>query len=192
MQQRIAQEAARIMADQGLQDPIAASRKAAARLGVGDNRHLPTASQVDQALEEYLRLFGGARHGRQLQDMRETAVQAMKALRRFQPRLTGAVLQGSADRRSPIQLHLFADTPEEVIFTLLEMGIPWKEREKSHRYGDGSRRVYPSFCFRAGDIEMELVVFPLTGLHHPPLAPAEQRPLERAPLERVLALIEES
>jgi len=190
-QQRIAHEAARIMVDQGLQDPMLASRKAAARLGVTDTRHFPTAAQVEQALGDYRRLFGGARQGRQLRRMRETAVEAMRALQRFRPRLTGPVLQGSADSRSPIQLHLFADTPEEVIFALLDMGIPWREREQSHRYGDGSRRSYPSFSFRAGDNEVDLVVFPPSGLHHPPLAPSEQRPLERAPLERVLALLAE-
>ena len=120
-QQRLAHEAARIMADQGLQDPMLASRKAAARLGVGDTRQLPTPAQVEQALEEYRRLFGGIRHSRQLQQMRKTAVEAMQALNRFQPRLTGPVLQGSGDSRSPIQLHLFADTPEDVVFALLEI-----------------------------------------------------------------------
>jgi len=190
-QQRLAQEAARIMADQGLQDPMLASRKAAARLGVGDTRQLPTPAQVEQALAEYRRLFGGIRHSRQLQQMRKTAVEAMQALNRFQPRLTGPVLQGSGDSRSPIQLHLFADTPEDVAFALLEMGIPWQQREKHHRYRDGTRRTYPSFHFRAGDSRVELVVFPPSGLHHPPLAPSEQRPLERAPLERVLALLDE-
>lgn len=191
MQQRIAQEAARIMAEQGLQDPTLASRKAAARLGVGDTRNLPTPTMVEQALEEYRRLFGGSQHNRQLQRMRETAIEAMRAFDRFQPRLTGPVLQGSADSRSPIQLHLFADTPEEVIFALLDMGIPWEQREHFHRYRNGTRRAYPSFHFRAGDTKIELVVFPPSGLHQAPLAPSDQRLLERAPLDRVLALLTE-
>jgi hypothetical protein len=190
-QQRIAYEAARIMVDQGLQDPMLASRKAAARLGVADTRKLPAPPLVEQALEEYRRLFGGPGHHRQLHQMRETAVEAMRALERFQPRLTGPVLQGSADSRSPIQLHLFADTPEEVIFALLEMGIPWEQREHTHRYRDGSRKTYPSFHFRAGDTKIELVVFPPSGLHQAPLAPSEQRLLERARLGQVMALLGE-
>lgn len=190
LQQRVVAEAARLMVEQGLDNPHQACRKAAARLGVRDPRQLPKPDQVDRAVQEYLRLFRGAEHPRELGQLRETALQAMQALEPFQPRLVGPVLQGSADRGSRVQLHLFADTPEEVIFRLLELGIPWREGERTHQYPDGRRRRHPSFRFRAGGSEVELVVFPVAGLRQPPLEPGQQRPLERASrgqLERLLA-----
>ncbi len=190
LQQRVVAEAARLMVEQGLDNPHQACRKAAARLGVRDPRQLPRPDQVDQAVQEYLRLFRGADHPRELALLRETALQAMQALEPFQPRLVGPVLQGSANRGSRVQLHLFADTSEEVIFRLLELGIPWRDGERTHLYPDGRRMRHPSFRFRAGDSEVELVVFPVAGLRQPPLEPGQQRPLERAShaqLERLLA-----
>ena len=135
-------------------------------------------------------MFRGADHRRELGQLRETALQAMRSLAPFRPRLVGPVLQGSADHGSRVQLHLFADTAEEVIFRLLELGIPWRDGERNFLYRDGRRTRHPSFRFRAGDSEIELVVFPVAGLRQPPLEPGQQRPLERASreqLERLLA-----
>ena len=61
MRQRLALEAARIMAEEGVNDYHLAKRKAAVRLGVAGSRNsprnLPRNDEIQQALEEYLRLF---------------------------------------------------------------------------------------------------------------------------------------
>src|SRR3970040_2866930 len=59
LRQHIATDAARIMAEEGVRDFQSAKRKAAARLGLPETRHLPGNDEVDSALQEHLRLFYG-------------------------------------------------------------------------------------------------------------------------------------
>ena len=53
----LAQEAARVMAEHGIRDFLAAKRKAAERLGVVDNSVLPKNTEIEAALAQYQRLF---------------------------------------------------------------------------------------------------------------------------------------
>ena len=63
LRRALAQEAARIMAEHGVQDFLIAKRKAAERLGVEDVAAvLPKNSEIELALAEYQRLFGGESH----------------------------------------------------------------------------------------------------------------------------------
>ena len=117
VQQRLAYEAARIMAEQQLQDIETARRKAAARMGISDSKLFPRPTEIEQALMEYQQLFFGEAHNQRLRGLREAPIQAMEALREFRPRLVGPVLHGTADAGSRVQLHLFADTPEDVAFS---------------------------------------------------------------------------
>src|SRR5690606_37258276 len=85
----IAQEAARLMAEHGIQDYLVAKRKAAERYGVEEGSMLPKNTEVEAALMSYQRLFGGLQHQRSLQEQRRVAVEAMRVLEKFQPRLVG-------------------------------------------------------------------------------------------------------
>ncbi|MBV8341858.1 MAG: hypothetical protein JO173_05695, partial [Gammaproteobacteria bacterium] len=87
----LAQEAARIMAEHGIRDFLIAKRKAAERLGVEDGPALlPKNSEIEAALAEYQRLFGGESHLSALQAQRHAALAAMRYLEEFEPRLVGA------------------------------------------------------------------------------------------------------
>ncbi|UCE89981.1 MAG: hypothetical protein JSW10_03920, partial [Pseudomonadota bacterium] len=54
---RVAQEAARILLHSGTRDFLAAKRKAAERLGMGDMRNLPSNIEIETALGEHQRIF---------------------------------------------------------------------------------------------------------------------------------------
>src|SRR5579872_5054944 len=122
LRRALAQEAARIMAQQGIHDFLTAKRKAADRLGVTDSSVLPRNTEIEAALAEYQRLFDARAHRRSLESQRRAALHAMHWLARFQPRLVGAVLSGTATEHADIQLHLFADRPENVALQLLDHG----------------------------------------------------------------------
>jgi hypothetical protein len=92
MRRALAQEAARIMEEHGVQDFLLAKRKAAERLGNRDDSVLPRNSEIEAALAERQRLFGGETHGARLQLQRRAALTAMRALDSFGPRLVGPVL----------------------------------------------------------------------------------------------------
>ena len=54
----VAQEAARIIVEQGIEDYRLAKTKAAQRLGMSAGGSLPGNSEIEKAVSEYLKLFG--------------------------------------------------------------------------------------------------------------------------------------
>jgi hypothetical protein len=187
----MAYEAARIMVEQGLADFDRARRKAAERTGILDRRSWPSNEAIAEALLTQRRLFRDLSHVRQLEQLRREALGAMGAFKEFSPRLTGPVLDGTGPIDLGIQLYLFAERPEEVVFRLLDQQIPWQERERSLRYRGGERRNHPVFRFFAGETPIELIVLPRAALRNPPLDPATDRPERGADLEDLERLMAE-
>jgi hypothetical protein len=70
LRRALAQEAARVMAEHGIRDFLFAKRKAAERFGVVDGSVLPRNTEIEEALQEYQRLFGGDAHLESLQAQR--------------------------------------------------------------------------------------------------------------------------
>ncbi|MEM9058210.1 MAG: hypothetical protein AAGD86_12085, partial [Pseudomonadota bacterium] len=101
----VANEAARIMAEQGIEDFLTAKRKAAQRLGVTDRGSLPRNTEIEAALAENQRLFAGSTHGDALRGLRETALSAMAMLSDYSPRAVGAVLTCLVTQGSDVDLH---------------------------------------------------------------------------------------
>ena len=80
LRQAVAEEAARVMAEQGIDDFLFAKRKAAERLGVVDASILPRNTEIEAALFARRRLFSGGRHDEAIADLRRAALQAMHFL----------------------------------------------------------------------------------------------------------------
>lgn len=188
--QRLAYEAARIMAEQGEEAFDRARRKAAARLGITDRRALPKNEEIQDALLQHQRLFdpSGARQD-VLHRLRAHALGAMRLFSTFAPRLVGPALRGTGDVAAGIRLYLFADGPELVILILVDQAIPWHERERVLSYPDGRRTPHPAFHFVAGEIPVELVVLPTQALRSPPLDAVTERPEKGADLAEVEQLV---
>jgi hypothetical protein len=189
--ERLAYEAARIVLDQGMDDFDKARRKAAERIGFLDRRHWPTNEAVRDAVLAQRRLFFGKMDEEEIRRLRGAALEAMDQLEPFSPRLVGSALTGALGPHSGIELWLFADRAEDVIFTLVDRRIPWRETERVMRYRNGSRGVHPVFGFLAGDLPVELVVLPRQALRDPPLDPVTERPERGANRREVARLIRE-
>lgn len=188
--QRLAYEAARIMAEQGVVEFDRARRKAAERTGIGDRRCWPNNEEIHEALLAHRRLFEEDRRGSELAALRQQALAAMRALAPFDPRLVGPVLTGSGDASHRVRLHLHADAPEDVVHFLIDQGIPWQQREVWVRYAGGLRRQHPALAFFAGNTPFDLIVLPRDARRNPPLDPVSERPEKGADvlwLERLLA-----
>ncbi|MDE2088502.1 MAG: hypothetical protein KGJ12_00630 [Gammaproteobacteria bacterium] len=190
MRLRIAQEAARIMAEEGVHDFLAAKRKAAARLGAADTRHLPRNTEIEQALIDYQRLFQPDVHAHRLERLRSAALESMRFLDRFDPRLVGSVLSGTANEHSDVNLHLFADTPEDVVLFLMQEHIPFQTSERRLRLTNQSSEMYPVYRFLAGDTPIDLTVFPRAGLRQAPLSAVDGKPMRRASTPALRELME--
>lgn len=192
LRQRIAQEAARILAEEGGRDFLAAKQKARDRLGIAPRAGMPSNIEVEEALRLHQRLFGADRHARHLRRMREAAVQAMRLLAPFSPRLSGPVLTGTAASHSDITLHLLGALPEEVAIFLMDQGIPHETGERRLRMSSREEaEPFPVLRFLAEDLRFELVLFPERRSHQAPLSPVDGRPEARATLREVEALLAE-
>ncbi|MDH5784163.1 MAG: hypothetical protein OEZ16_00975 [Chromatiales bacterium] len=187
----LAQTAARLMAEGGARDFAGAQRKAAEQLGIHHRRNMPRNDEIEEALRQYQQLFQQASQPQALLTLRQTALKAMRLLQPFTPRLVGPVLSGTADRYSPIYLHLFADTAEEVGIFLMGHHIPFEQGERLIFYSKGHEEQRPFYRFVAGEHTLELTIFPAQGLRQPPLSPVDARPQHRASYDEVLRLLED-
>jgi hypothetical protein len=189
MRQAVAEEAARIMREQGVDDYLQAKRKAADRLGVTDASILPRNTEIEAALVAHQRLFAADRHEADLAAMRRSALEAMRLMSDFQPRLVGPVLTGTASAHSEINLHLFSDSPEAVSIRLEERGVPHEVLERRLRYERDRTVSYPALRFVAGRQTVDAVVFPLDGIRQSPCSPVDGKPMRRASAAEVEALL---
>ena len=187
----LAQEAARIMSEQGIDDYLLAKRKAAERLGATDIAVLPKNTEIEAALQAHQRLFEADRHSSVIEAARRTALQAMHLLKQFEPRLVGPVLSGTASAHSEINLHLFAEGAESVALYLMEKEIPHEVSERRFRYEPDRLVSYPVVSFVAGNREIDSVVFPVNGIRQAPASPVDGRPMRRADRAELQALLEE-
>ena len=190
LRRALAQEAARIMAEHGIRDFLLAKRKAAERLGVDERSAvLPKNVEIETALAEYQRLFGGESHVESLYSKRLAALHAMRHLREFEPRLVGSVLSGTATEHSDIQLHLFADYAESVAIKLLDEGIPHEVTEKRVKMNSERVLACPGVRFEIDDQAVEATVFPTDGIRQAPVSPVDGKPMRRATTFEVEALL---
>ena len=190
LRQAVADEAARVMTEQGIDDFLLAKRKAAERLGVVDASILPRNTEIEAALFARRRLFSGGRHEQELADLRRAALQAMRLMADFEPRLVGPVLTGAASAHSEISLHLFAETPESVSIRLEEHGVPHEALERRMRFERDRTVAFPAYRFVAGRRTVDAVVFPLDGIRQAPFSPVDGKPMRRATAAEVQALLQ--
>jgi hypothetical protein len=183
LRRAIAQEAARVMAEHGIQDFRAAKRKAAERFGVAEDGSLPSNAEVEASLLEYQRLFAADTHGVTLRAMRSLAV--------FSPRLVGPVLAGTATPHNDVQLHLFTDQPESVALNLLDRGVGHDLGEHRLRIDAERFQVFPSVQFEIDAQTIDATVFPVDGIRQAPISPVDGRPMRRADASELEALLAE-
>ena len=188
---RVAQEAARLMSEHGIRDFHRAKRKAAERLGILDEQALPRNQEIEQALREHQRLFQADRQPRLLQQRREAAAEAMRFLARFEPRLVGAVLDGTADAHSAVCLHVFSDDPDAVHRHLHEHGMPFETQTRRLRLSRDEQVEFPVLLFAADTLPFDLTVLPHDALRQAPLDRIGEKPMRRATLAAVEALLAE-
>ena len=188
---RLAYEAARIMADQGVGQHERARRKAAERAGVSNKRLWPSNEEIQEALLAHRRLFEGDRQVAGLTRLREQALIGMRNFSRFLPRLVGPVLSGAADGNQAVRLHLFADPAEDVILALLDRHIPWREHEETLRFAGGVRQAHQVLTFYAGETCFVLVVLSPAALRNPPLDPVSERPDKGAAADDVERMLDQ-
>ena len=188
---RVAQEAARLMSEHGIRDFHHAKLKAAERLGIVDTQALPRNQEIEDALRERQRLFDSDSQPVQLKVRREAAVEAMRFLGRYEPRLVGAVLEGTADAHSAVCLHVFSDDLDAVTLFLREHGVRAQLQTRRLRNSRDEQPDYPVLLFAADGLPFDLTVLPRDALRQAPLDRMDEKPMRRASLAAVEELLAE-
>jgi hypothetical protein len=184
----IAATAARIMAEDGIDDFALAKRKAARRLGLPDGQALPRNDEIEEELRAYRALYQADEHSQLIEELRRVAFDAMQALERFNPYLTGPVLKGIASPYAEIDLQLFPDSAKEVEMFLLERNLPFTTQEGRRFAGDRARAVsLISLTWRGAAVR--LAIFDARDERFALKGSQAGRVIERAGISEVSALL---
>ncbi|MBC7787798.1 MAG: hypothetical protein H7Z18_10325 [Methylophilaceae bacterium] len=197
IRQLIAQQAARMMAEEGISDYAYAKKKAGKKLGTSETSHLPTNSEIAEEVKIYQELFFRDEQPEQLKLLRHDALVTMQMLERFNPHLTGSVLDGTAGRYADTHLHLFADSLKEVEMFLLNKKIHFQTNEKSYRkLNDGkrdkkssNRKTVPVFILEGPNGLIKLSVFEFDDMRIATKHAIDGANAERLNIARLTALL---
>jgi hypothetical protein len=186
LRQSIASAAARLMAEEGIEDHGFAKRKAARQLGVSSGEALPTNLEIDAELRAYLALFQDEESTERLLELRKAALEVMEWLAEFRPMLTGAVLDGTAGRHSGIEIDLFADSAKDVEIMLLSSNISYDTADIRHPTPDS-----PETRLRLDHegIPVTLSIYPIDARRRKPRDPHSGRARSRGSIETVSELV---
>jgi hypothetical protein len=165
MREQLAQQAAKLMAEDGITDHAFAKRKAAKQLGASDTQHLPSNQEIDEALHSYRALYQHDSHPDILYQLREEALAAMRLLEPFHPYLTGSVLSGTAGEHSDINLMLYSDDEKAVLLFLLKHNFEFEDGEWIVRIS-GHEETVPSYTLTGETgTQTHIIVLPENAIH---------------------------
>ena len=188
MRARIAAAAARLMAEDGVEDFALAKRKAARQLGAEDTQALPKNEEIEAELRAYQSLYQGEEQRERIRYLRRCALEAMQLLERFRPYLAGPVLSGTAGRYSDIDLQLFTDDGKAVEHFLLSRSIAYDISDERRFAGDQARAVSILRVEWQG-VPLNLAIYTLKEERGILKATLAGRPIERAGIQAVAQLL---
>lgn len=155
LRRSIAVQAARLIAEEGIEDFAFAKRKAARQLGVPE-RDLPSNAEIEEALQEHRSLFWDEEDDERLERMREAALVVMEQLAPFRPYVTGAAVTGLGDAFSEVELEVFADSAKDMELFLLSKGIQYEHSEVRRTGHDAPEAI---LLFECDGVPVRLYVF---------------------------------
>lgn len=197
MRQLIAQAAARMMAEDGIHDYAYAKKKAGRQLGVSESSVLPSNAEIEEEIRLYHEIFNADEQPIALALLRKAALATMQLFERFNPHLTGSVLEGTAGKFGQTDIHLFADSAKEVEMFLLNLQIPFDSSEKAYRLSDKPskdkkdkvRKTVPVFTLETEYGMQKLSVFDVDDMRIATKRSSDGSNAERADIAELKALI---
>ena len=197
LRQLIAQQAARMMAEDGINDFAYAKKKAGKQLGVTESSVLPTNAEIEEEVRLYHNIYNADEQPIELAKLRKAALMTMQIFERFSPHLTGSVLDGTAGKFSQTNIHLFADSAKDVEMFLLNQQIPFESSEKSFRISDKPskdkkkkvRKTVPVFTLETELGLQKLSVFDVDDMRVAVKRTADGSNADRADISDLQALI---
>jgi hypothetical protein len=197
MRQLIAQQAARMMAEDGIHDYAYAKKKAGRQLGVSENSVLPSNAEIEEEIRLYHEIYNADAQPLELTKLRQAALMTMQLFEKFNPHLTGSVLDGTAGKFAQTNIHLFADSAKEVEMFLLNQQIPYESSEKAYRVSDKAskdkkekvRKSVPVFTLETELGLQKLSVFDIDDMRVATKSPSDGSNAERMDIAALKQLL---
>lgn len=159
----IAQEAARLMREEGISEYYNAKRVAARRLFGKEASalryrpsDLPSNGEIRDALLQLTRLHEGELQEERLFAMRLVALDTMEELPSFFPRLIGSVSTGHVRQGSDIDLHVFTDDLAPLLTQLATQRWDFEQKQVTIRAGNTFRDYTHVYIDRGFPIELSV------------------------------------
>ena len=195
VREAIAQLAAQIMYGEQVKQYFTAKHLAAKRI-LGHQgaralryrpRDLPSNGEIKEALLELVRDIEGDQSIRRLFAMRVVGLEAMDQLETFTPRLIGSVATGHVREGSDIDLHVFANDPEDVVTHVRSLGWTFETHHVSiMKHGRAMEFVH---VLVTDVFPIELTVYAPRELRIRPRSSTDGKPIVRLRASAVRALI---
>ena len=187
LRKALAQEAAKIIATEGVRDYQQAKRKACERIGNSDHGSLPSNIEIERAVTSFQRTFLQD-HEAILLHLRSTALEIMHWLQEYSPYLVGPVLEGTASINTTISIHASSDVVEEVASLIECKGVEFKIEERRLKLGKEAS-YFPAIVFFYQECEIEVTVFTLRQQHQIPKSKIKNRSLQRINIKSLEKLL---
>lgn len=188
----IAREAARLMYEDGIKEYRDAKRKAAKHFGpektLSLGSHLPSNAEIHEEVQRLIGVYEGKVLPERLLRLRLLALRYMETLERFSPYLVGSVLSGAVTARSDVDLHIFAESTEEVEEYLNEKGISFEQDVVSIRKG-GEFHEYPHIYIEEEGTIIECSIYPPEDVHKRSKSSITGKPIERISAKKLREVI---
>jgi hypothetical protein len=188
----IACEAARLMYEDGVREYRDAKRKAAKRFGpeqaLSLGSHLPSNAQIH---EEFTRLLQTREEDvlpDRLLKLRLTALSYLELFAEFSPYLVGSVLSGAVTNQSDIDIHLFADSIEEVESLLDRHGIGFETETVAVRKG-GKMADYTHIYLDEDGVVVECSLYTAQERNNRTISSITGKPMQRASWKQLKKII---
>ena len=137
IRRQIAREAARLLLRQEEADVAKARARAAMRLvrETGSDRDLPSFSEIENQVQQLSRVFEPHLHHTRIRDAQMAALDLMRSLSEFSPRLVGDPAFGYIYRGREIRLEVTASSPEEIHEALKKSKIAFVKHKSCSKSG---------------------------------------------------------
>jgi hypothetical protein len=183
----IAYLAARIMAQDGIEDYAQAKRKAARQSGV-TQRQWPSNDEIAVALKQYRSLYQPG-HPWRLRELRQLALEVMDQFSEFNPQLTGSVLNGNAGDYATVHIQIFTDNGKSVEHDLINRGVAFS-RDELRLYAGAESFAAPVIIFEFNSVEIRMTLLSMNNQRTHLKTSPEGKPFERAGRAAVASLID--
>ena len=183
----IAAEAANIVAETGI-DIEDARREACKKFGISDKKKMPKDQEIKALLRERTEIFSyhAIKDEPELEQIRQTAIKAMQLFADFKPKIAGAIIDGIYHHGSSIELHLFADTIEEIEMVMINRSIPFELIERKLKAGKNNWYIFYLVTFYAGEERIEGLIFLRDEPYKNIIDPESDAPMNRLSLKQFM------